>query len=237
MINMENINEHTLQFQFLGQNCFLITYKNINILTDPFYNMQLEKSSFDITQQKIDYILITHAHADHTADVQEVLEHHPEAILIGQPEVCAYFSHEKFIDLNFGGSCVVHGLKIAMVPASHTSSFPDGRYGGEPAGYVLSSGDHHIYFAGDTGIMSDMALLPQLFGNIAAAVLPVGGHYTMDASQAAFAAAELIKTQKVVGCHFDTFPPISIDHGEALEAFNKRNIECILPAVGQIIQL
>lgn len=226
-----------IRIQFLGQNCFLLNYNGIHIITDPFYNMQKEKSGFDIDGQKIDYILITHAHQDHTADVKEVLYHHSDAQIIGQPEICGYFEHPNAIDINFGGSAKVGDLKISMVPASHTSSFPDGTYGGEPAGYILNFEGKNLYLAGDTGLMADMELFSKFFGDISAAVLPVGGHYTMCAGQASFAASELLKTKKVIACHFDTFPPITIDHTEARQKFNERNVELILPELGQIIEL
>ena len=119
-----------MKIKFLGQNCFLFTYNGVTILSDPFYNYQKAQSGFDITAQKIDYVLITHAHGDHTADVKEVLENHPDATVIGQPEICGYFGHSNNIDINFGGSAKLDGLKISMVPALHTSSFPDGSYGG-----------------------------------------------------------------------------------------------------------
>ncbi|MEC5395116.1 metal-dependent hydrolase [Bergeyella sp. RCAD1439] len=227
-----------MNVQYLGQNCFLFTYRGVRILTDPFYNFQKEKTGFDIEAQKIDYLLITHAHGDHTADVREVLVHHPEVKIIAQPEICGYFEHPNAIDLNFGGTAkVVEDLKITMLPASHTSSFPDGTYGGEAAGYMLRFEDKNIYFAGDTGVMSDMALFPELYGEISAAVLPVGGHYTMCARRASFAASELLKTSRVIGCHFDTFPPIAIDHEKAQLAFEERGIDFILPELGQVMVL
>lgn len=222
-----------MKIQFLGQNCFLFTYKDQVILTDPFYNHGKDKSGFDVDNQKIDYILITHAHGDHTADVEEVLEKHPGATLIAQPEICGYYGHPNTIDINFGGSAKLSELKISMVPASHTSSFPDGTYGGEPCGYIFRFEDKNIYFAGDTGVTADMALFPQLFGEITTAILPIGSHYTMCARKAAFAAAELLKTKKVIGCHFDTFSPITINHENAHQEFVKRNVELVLPKLGE----
>lgn len=226
-----------MTIQFLGQNCFLFTYKGKNILSDPFYNFSKEKSGFDIAAQKIDYILITHAHSDHTGDVKEILQIHPSAQIIGQPEICGYFEHPNSIDINFGGSAKFLDMKMTMVPASHTSSFPDGTYGGEPCGYIFRVEGKNIYFSGDTGVMADMAIFPQLYGEIELAILPVGGHYTMSARQACFAASELLKTKKVIGCHFDTFPPIEIDHEAALKIFKETNIDLTLPKLGEVFEI
>lgn len=225
-----------MTIKFLGQNCFLLTYEGKTIITDPFYNFQKEKSGFDITHQKIDFVLITHAHADHIADVEEVLAHYPEATIIAQPEICAYFAHSQNIDLNIGGTADISGLKITMLNALHTSSFPDGHYGGMPCGYMLSFEGKNIYLAGDTAVMAEMALFPKVFGEISLAILPIGGHYTMDAHQASFAAAELLETKKVMGCHFDTFPPISIHHGTSQQSFSDRGVELILPNLGEIFK-
>lgn len=222
-----------MKIKFLGQNCFLFTYNGKTILSDPFYNIQKEQSGFDISAQKIDYILITHAHGDHIADVPEVLAHHPEVTIIGQPEICGYFKHTNNIDINFGGSAKLDGLALTMVPASHTSSFPDGTYGGEPCGYIFRFKEKNLYFAGDTGVTADMGLFAPLYGQIDLAILPVGSHYTMCPRKASFAAAELIKTKKVIGCHFDTFPPIKINHQAAHEKFAERNIEFTLPKLGE----
>lgn len=222
-----------MKIKFLGQNCFLITYKGKTILTDPFYNYQKDKSGFDIEAQLIDYVLLTHAHEDHTADVREVFVLYPEGTLIAQPEICGYYDHPSSLDLNFGGTAKIEGLEITMVPASHTSSFPDGAYGGQPAGYMFSWEGKNLYFAGDTGIMEDMQLFPQFFGEINLAILPVGSHYTMCPKKASFAASELLKTKKVIGCHFDTFPPITIDHDDAKSKFSEHGVELILPRLGE----
>lgn len=225
-----------MKIKYLGQNCFLFSHNDKLILSDPFYNFQKDKSRFDINAQKIDYVLITHAHQDHIADVEEVLQFHPNTIIIGQPEICGYFNHPNQVDLNIGGSYQIDGLKIAMVSATHTSSFPDGRYGGVPVGYVFQLANRTLYLAGDTGVNKDMEYLKPIFGDITTAILPIGGHYTLDAKSASFVAKELIKTSKVIGCHFDTFPPITINHQEAKDSFTANNIELILPELGDEIQ-
>ena len=226
-----------MKFTYLGHSCFLFEYSGKYILSDPFYNHTKEGSGFDIAAQKIDYILITHAHFDHTADVKEVLEHHPDATIIGQPEVCAYFGHDKIIDINYGGSAKIDDLKISMVPALHTSSFPDGSYGGQPAGYVFRMDGKNLYLAGDTGVTAEMSLLPKMFGEITKAILPIGKHYTMCPRKAAFAASELLNTKQVIGCHFDTFPPITIDHEDAKKHFDEKGIELILPKLGERFEI
>lgn len=222
-----------MQIKFLGQNCFLFNYEGKTIISDPFYNAQKEKSGFDIAAQQIDYILVTHAHGDHTADIEEVLKHHPKATVIGQPEICGHYDAENKVDVNIGGTVEISDLKLTMVQAAHTSSFPDGSYGGVPSGYIMKFADQTIYFAGDTAVMADMELFPKLFGEISLSVLPVGGHYTMDAKQASFAAAELLKTPKVIGCHFDTFEAIEIDHEASVNIFKDRKVELILPKLGE----
>lgn len=226
-----------MTIQFLGQNCFLFTYKGKTILSDPFYNFQKDQSGFNLAAQPIDYILITHAHGDHIADVKEVLEQYPDTTIIGQPEICGYFKHEKSIDINFGGSAKIEDLKITMVPASHTSSFPDGSYGGLASGYMFRLPNQNVYFAGDTGVMADMEIFPEEFGMIDLAILPVGSHYTMCPNKAAFAASKLLKTNKVIGCHFDTFPPIKIDHEKAYEIFKNKNIDFTLPKLGEKFEI
>ena len=224
-----------MKIQYLGQNCFLFTYKEKTILCDPFYNYKKTESGFDISAQKIDFILITHAHGDHIADVGEVLKHYPEATIIGQPEICAHFENaENTNDVNLGGSAKIDDLKISMVPAHHTSSFPNGSYGGVPVGYIFRLPEgKNVYLAGDTGVMADMQLFPALYGHLDLSILPIGGHYTMCARKAAFAASELLKTPKVIGCHFDTFPAIEINHENALSQFKEKNVELILPKLGE----
>ena len=222
-----------MKLRFLGQNCFLITTGTTNILTDPFYSYQKDKSGFLLESTKVDYILLTHVHQDHMADVKQVLEHYPQATLIAQPEICGYFSHSSMVDLNFGGTLEIGKVSIDMVPALHTSSFPDGSYGGLSCGYLLQSEGGNLYLAGDTGLTMEMKLLKEFYGPISISILPVGGHYTMDYKKAAYAAKNLLDCAHVVGCHFDTFPPISIDHQKAKAYFEAMDIELKLPELGE----
>ena len=92
--------------------------------------------------------------------------------------------------------------------------------------------DNTFYIAGDTALTLDMKLVPELCGKIDFAILPVGGHFTMDARDAV-KAAEMVDTKRIIGCHFDTFPPINIDHHEAIQTFANAGMELKLPAIGE----
>lgn len=225
-----------MKIQFLGQNCFLIRIGNRNYLTDPFYNFKKEESLFDLKKQEINGIFVTHAHGDHTADVKETLSAWPDVLLVAQPEICGYFEPKNMADLNIGGTWNGTDISVSMVSARHTSSFPDGTYGGEASGFVFKTKDKTVYMSGDTALTADMGLLTLMHQKIDVAILCIGGHYTMDAKQAVLA-AEMMGTKHVIGCHFDTFPPITIDHEKTIELFNDNKIKLQLPKIGEWIEL
>ncbi len=113
---------------------------------------------------------------------------------------------------------------------------PDGSYGGHPAGLLISIGDKNLYISGDTALTRDMELIAHWAPDLACAILPIGGHFTMDASDAALAAA-MTGARKVIGCHFDTFAPIKIDHDRARSVFDKAGVDFQLPVIGEVIHI
>ena len=113
---------------------------------------------------------------------------------------------------------------------------PDGTYGGNPGGYVIYDESNAVYIAGDTALTRDMELIPMSCPSLDVSILPIGDNFTMGHKDA-FIASELINCKKVIGYHFDTFPPIKIDKAEALEYFNKKEKELILPTVGESITI
>ncbi|RZK71053.1 MAG: hydrolase, partial [Pedobacter sp.] len=124
---------------------------------------------------------------------------------------------------------------VRMVWATHSSSMPDGSYGGNPAGFVIEIDGKAIYFAGDTSLTMEMKLLADLY-NLDYAILPIGGHFTMDVDDALIA-TKYVDCDQVIGVHYDTMPQIKIDKEEALAKFKRENKTLLLPAIGETIEL
>jgi L-ascorbate metabolism protein UlaG (beta-lactamase superfamily) len=158
----------------------------------------------------LDLILITHGHGDHLADVgahQQRTGAQVGAIVeIGDWLTAQGVPEDRVIGFNKGGTIEpLDGIKVTMVHAQHSSSLPDGSYGGEAAGYVLELEDgYRIYHAGDTNVFGDMRIIGDLY-RPDLAILPIGGHYTMDPREAAMA-VELLGAHDVIGMHWGTFP-------------------------------
>lgn len=164
--------------------------------------------------ERIDAMLITHAHFDHVADAVELAKKHRPRKVVACFEVCAWLERqgvENCSGMNLGGSQEVLGARVSMVRADHSSGFveEDGvRYGGVASGYVvrLSEG-YTFYHAGDTALYSDMELIAELY-RPELAFLPIGDLYTMDPDQAALA-CRLLGVSTVIPIHYGTFPVLT----------------------------
>ncbi len=165
-----------------------------------------------------DHVLVTHAHGDHWGDVP-ALASRTGATDIGTAEIATYASNLglEAHGMNVGGTHQVSFGKVRLTPAWHSSSFPDGTYGGMPTGLVLDIGGYRIYHAGDTALFSDMGLIGDL--GLDLALVPIGDNYTMGPSDA-LEAVKLLRPRDVMPIHFGTFPLLAQDTG----AF-KRQIE------------
>ena len=118
----------------------------------------------------------------------------------------------------------------------HSSVLPDGSYGGNPGGFVITTKDKRIYIAGDTALTYDMKLIPETIGKLNLAVLPIGDTFTMGYEDAAIA-ADFIKCDNILGCHYNTFPPIAIDNQEAIDHFKSKNKTLHVLEVGETIKV
>jgi L-ascorbate metabolism protein UlaG (beta-lactamase superfamily) len=177
------------------------------IYVDPFLNGNPKCPEGEQQPERVDMIAVTHAHGDHVGDTVELAEKH-SCPVVAPVELSDWLSKRGVAethDPNKGGTVAVDGVKFTMVNAFHSSSTDDGTYGGEPCGIVVELEDGtKVYFAGDTCVFGDMQLIGRIYSPDVA-VLPIGGHYTMDPKEAAVA-LELLGTKRCVPCHYGTFP-------------------------------
>lgn len=225
-----------MKFTYYGQSCFGVNCNGKNLLFDPFITPNPKASHININQIEADYILVSHGHGDHIADV-EALARATGATLISNYEVGEWFRKKginKIEAMNLGGKKKFDFGTLKCVNAIHSSVLPDGSNGGNPMGFVIQ-GENNFYYSGDTALTLDMQLIPS-WAKIDFAVMPIGDYFTMDASDAA-RAATFVNTKRVVGVHYNTFPPITINTDVAKQIFEENGIELLLPAIGESINI
>ena len=225
-----------MKYTYFGQSSFLLETDTHKFLFDPFISPNPLAKTIDITKIEADYILVSHGHEDHVADLI-VLAKQTKAKVIAMPEIINWVNKQgvdNVHSMNYGKYTFDFGT-VRMVWATHSSSLPDGSYGGNPAGFVLELDGKQIYFAGDTGLTIEMKLLAELY-KLNYAILPIGGNYTMNVDDAAIA-ANYINCDKIIGIHYDTFPVIEIDSANAIENFKRAQKTLLLPAIGETIVL
>jgi L-ascorbate metabolism protein UlaG (beta-lactamase superfamily) len=223
-----------MKVTYYGHSCFLIETQGKKLLIDPFITGNDLAKNIDIDGIRADYILLTHAHNDHTADVERVHKNNSSAKLIGAYEVVTYFS-DKGIEgrgMNPGGKARFDFGTLKLVTAIHSSSFKDGTYGGNPTGIVIWNDEGCFYCAGDTALTMDMQLIPMTCPPLSFAILPIGDNFTMGYEDAALA-AEFIRCDNIIGCHYDTFGFIKIDKDHAKNAFSARGKTLHLLSIGE----
>lgn len=225
-----------MKVTYYGHSCFGFQICGKHILTDPFISNNPLAKHIDVNQVPADYILLTHAHQDHVDDV-ELIAKRTNATIVSNFEIVNYYKAKGLEGsaLNHGGTFEIPQFSAKYVRAVHTSSFADGTYGGNPGGFILSGQGISIYIAGDTALTMDMKLIP-LQHKLLTAILPIGGTFTMDVDDAIFA-SDLIECDTIIGCHYDTFPPIEIDKDIAKNKFLAQDKELVLMEIGQTIEI
>lgn len=227
------------QIKYLGHSCFQITTNNRVIITDPFIrpNGLAQKAGVCFEELNADYILVSHGHLDHTADLKD-LARQTGAKVITNWEIHAWLQAagiENTHPMNTGGKWDFGDFHIKMVHALHSSSFEDGTYAGNPVGFVLWNEADCFYFAGDTALYSDMQWIGEDF-QLGFAILPIGDNFTMD-SRDALRASDLIQCSQIVGMHYDTFGYIEIDHEKSLNMFRESGKSLHLISINDTISL
>lgn len=225
-----------MKLTYYGQSCFELEINGIKVLFDPFISHNPLAKHIDVNSLKPGFILVSHGHGDHTADLLTV-QKNSGAKVVCIAEIANWLGKQGIDNthpMNIGGAFNFDFGRVKMVNAIHSSTMPDGAAGGNPAGFVIYTGDKTIYFAGDTALTYDMKLLAD--DNLAWAILPIGDNYTMGVDDA-IKAAGFVNCKNVVGIHYDSFPVIEIDKNEAKEKFTKAGLVLKLPTIGESIEL
>ncbi|REE07910.1 L-ascorbate metabolism protein UlaG (beta-lactamase superfamily) [Winogradskyella pacifica] len=225
-----------MKITFYGHAALGIQIKDIHILVDPFITGNDKASKIDIDMLKADYILVTHAHQDHILDVEAIAKR-TGAIIISNFEIVTHFQNKDLEGhpMNHGGSWDFEFGNLKYVNAIHTSSFPDGSYGGQPGGFIIEGEHKTIYIAGDTALTMDMKLIP-MQTKLDLAILPIGDNFTMGIDDAILA-SDFVECDKILGYHFDTFGYIEINHEEAKRKFFDKGKDLMLLEIGERIEL
>jgi len=223
-----------MKITFLGHASLKIEVAGINIIVDPFITANKNAKNINVNSLKADYILLTHAHQDHILDV-DVIAKKTGAKIVSNFEIVNHFDSLGFEGhpMNHGGSWDFDFGRLTMTNAIHTSSFPDGSYGGNPAGFILETKEGNIYIAGDTALTMDMKLIP-LQTNLDLAILPIGDNFTMG-TQSAIIASDFVECNRVLGYHYDTFGYIEINHNKTIKEFKEKGKELILLKIGEAL--
>lgn len=201
-----------MNLTYFGHATFRVTTGDTTILVDPFITGN--KHAEDIVRPDdlhADVILLTHAHGDHWGDTLSIARR-TDALVVANFEITNYVhaqGHTNVMSLNTGGSWNSAWGRITQTYARHSSSFPDGTYGGNPNGYLIFAEDKCIYNTGDTDVFSEMAWIGEDH-KVDVMLLPVGDCFTMGTA-GSVRAARMVRAGMNIPLHYDTFPPIEID--------------------------
>ena len=239
------------QLQWFGQAAFKLTTESGKVIViDPFLlkNPKTPEELKDLSKLgKVDLILVTHGHFDHTADVQALAEMTGAKVGMNADMGSVYTSlgllpKEQVVRWNKSGTVTPIGddIKITMVRAEHSSTVAhEGAVhsGGEPVGYVIElENGYKVYHSGDTGVFGDMKMIGEYYKPDLALVC-IGGWFTMGPEEAAYAMGNLMQPKMVVPMHYGTFPPLKGTPAEFIEALGDSAIEVKVMEPGDILDM
>jgi len=226
-----------MNITYFGHACFLLETSKAKILFDPFIAPNELAKGIDVDSIECDYVLLSHGHEDHIADAESILKR-TNATLVSNFEIVSWHESKGIKHthpMNIGGAWKFNFGWAKYVYASHSSVMPDGTYGGNPGGWMLEVDNQVIYYAGDTGLNTEMRLLGERYA-IDWAILPIGDNFTMGPVDAT-KASDFLNCSNVIGMHFDTFGYIQIDHKEVKDLFAKTRKNLTLMEIGATKEL
>ena len=201
-----------MKLTYFGHSALMIETGGHKLLFDPFISGNpLADGVITAADLNPDVILLTHAHGDHWGDTLDIARR-AGALIVANFEITSYaqrHGHELVQPLNTGGSWDFAWGRLTQTHARHSSSFPDGTYGGNPNGYLLFAEGKCVYNTGDTSPFTEMAWIGEDH-RVDVALMPIGDCFTMGPS-GAVRAAKLIKPELTIPLHFNTFPLIEVD--------------------------
>src|SRR5271154_6369365 len=226
-----------MKLTYYGHSCFSVFAGGKILLFDPFITPNELARAIDVDTVQADYIFVSHGHFDHITDVIRIANR-TGAKVFGNWELYNWFNKSGLKNthpINPGGQFAFDFGTVKCFIAQHSSSLPDGSYGGVACGFAFHTQDGNFYYSGDTGLTLDMQLVPA-WGKFDFAVFPIGDGLTMGIEDA-IKAARIVGVNKVVGVHFDTFGFIKIDHLKAIESFKQAGLTLHLLNIGSVIEL
>jgi len=226
-----------MKITYYGHSCFAAHISDKILLFDPFITGNDLAKDVDVSKIPADYILISHGHSDHLGDAGAIAKR-TGATIVSNFEITQWYGKQGLQNthpLNHGGGFRFEFGRVKFVNAIHSSSLPDGTYGGNPGGFVIESSQGNFYYSGDTALTMDMKLIGEST-HLRFAALCIGDNFTMDFSDA-IKAADYVRCNEILGLHFDTFPPIKIDHRVAVEKFKTAGKKLHLLNPGQSCEL
>ncbi|HSM56450.1 MAG TPA: metal-dependent hydrolase [Candidatus Sulfomarinibacteraceae bacterium] len=210
----------TITVTWHGHATFSLDINGQKVVVDPFFAGNNPVAETGVDDVEADFILQTHGHGDHIADTI-TLAKRTGALVIGNIEICNWVNaqgHDNTHGMNTGGGYQFDFGYVKMTPALHSSGLPDGSYGGDPGGYVISADGKKIYLAGDTALFSDMALIGRA-DDLDLAIVPIGDNFTMGPDDALLA-LDYLKPRTVIPAHYSTWQLIEQDAAAWVERVN-----------------
>jgi L-ascorbate metabolism protein UlaG (beta-lactamase superfamily) len=229
-----------MRITFHGHAAAQLDVEGATILIDPFItgNSLAEKAGISAASLTADVILLTHAHGDHFGDTPAIAKR-TGALVVAQHEIAEYMGrvhgHSNVHGINIGGSWSFDWGRVTQTYARHSSSFPDGTYGGLASGYIVQAGGRTVYHAGDTSAFAEMAWIGEEH-SLDLALLPIGDNYTMG-SREAVRCLKMLRPAVTVPIHYNTFPPIAADPAEFVRLAAEAGFTVRPLAAGESIDL
>ncbi|SMB95939.1 metal-dependent hydrolase [Deinococcus hopiensis] len=222
-----------MQIRFLGHSAFLLESGGHRVLIDPFLtgNPKAAATVEEALGWNVSAVLMSHAHGDHWGNALDFGR--AGVPIVGTVEIGSYAAKNgavNAIGANIGGTVRAEWGSVTFTPAWHSSSFPDGTYGGMPTGLVIEMGGVRLYHAGDTCLFSDMRLIGDR--ELDVALLPIGDHFTMGPQEAA-RCLELLRPRVAIPMHYGTFPILTGDPSDFLREGEAWDVEIRVLEPGQ----